>query len=120
MGPPVDMADFPVTAVSAAVTPLPVLDQHPASPHVPMQAADLTVHRYPLADGIPEPSIVPASVCDSAPIRDLGAIVTGMDTAAVGVMDILTWAAESIPTGGGTPTPPTIRISKIRSAWPMR
>lgn len=115
-----DMAASPGTAVSAT-TPFPVRTQHRASPHIHTQADDFSLRRCLLAACIPEPSIVPASVCGSAPTaRDLEVIVTDMDTAAVGVMDIPTWAAESIHIGGGIPIPPTTKTNKIRWAWPTR
>ena len=118
MDPPEDTAASPGTAVSAA-TPFLALALHRASPRVPTPADDLTAYRYPLAPCIPELSIVPASVCESAPtVRDLEVIV--MDTAAVGVTDTPTWAAESIRIGGGIPIPPTTKTSIIRWAWPTR
>jgi len=122
MHPPAATADFPPTAVLAA---MPLLDM-PTLAFAPVQVsyrvpmlADHLVPRSLLAPSIPVPSIPAVSTAIVPPPSEsvpTALEIIASDSLAATVTDIHGDTALSIPIGGGIPALPTIKISKTRLA----
>ena len=131
---PVVMADSPVTVVLAVAVSVAIrlLAMHSlatrsrahtraqASPHIRSVVHDLSIDRFLLA--AVTSGAVPASACASAPADSEIVVVSDTAVDGAGAGDIPTSVAESTPTGGGIPIPPTAmtRTRNIRPASPTK